>query len=291
MEMRSKIIKLCIAQINYSSENIQQHVERIKNIIDTYKGHDLIIFPELILHGHPSLEKPEGFLYRKMKVIYSEISNDVYQFVKNVNARVIIGELKRWGERYFNVATYIDKHVTQSYTKTHVHWTEHFIAGRELKAFDSPFGRIGITICFDAAFSEVWRVLALKGADVIVNISAVPATFPVEYMWRRFAGAAINNQIFVVYANRPGSFFSGHSAVFDPRGNLLVSSGSQEAIIEADIDLHEVQRWRSEEQIYPNRRPHLYRREIINLHKSELAPFKYKPREPEPGVVNETASG
>jgi predicted amidohydrolase len=286
MEMRSKRIKICIAQINYSSENIQKHVERVKSIIDKYKAYDLIVFPELILHGHPSLEKPEGFLYRKMKVIYSEISGDLYRFVRNSNARVIIGELKRWGERYFNVATYIDKNVTQSYTKTHVHWTENFVPGRELKVFDSPFGKIGITICFDAAFSEVWRVLSLKGADVIVNISAVPATFPVEYMWRRFSGAAIYNQIFVVYVNRPGPCFSGYSAVFDPRGDILVSSGSQETIIEADIDLDEIQRWRNEEEIYPNRRPLLYRREITNLHRAELAVLKPKPIEPERAMVN-----
>jgi len=285
MEMRSKRIKICIAQINYSSENIQKHVERVKNIIDNYKAYDLIVFPELILHGHPSIEKPEGFLYRKMKVVYSEISSDLYHFVRNSHARVIIGELKRWGERYFNVATYIDKNVTQSYTKTHIHWTEHFIPGRELIVFDSPFGKIGITICFDAAFSEVWRVLSLKGAGVIVNISAVPATFPVDYMWRRFVGAAIYNQIFVVYANRPGPYFSGCSAIFDPRGDIVVSSGSKETIIKADIDLDEVQRWRNEEKIYPNRRPLLYR-DIVNLHRSELVTLKPEPIESKRAIVN-----
>jgi len=104
-----------------------------------------------------------------------------------------------------------------------------------------------------------------------VNISAVPATFPVEYMWRRLAGAAIYNQIFVVYANRPGPYFSGHSAIFNPEGDKLLSTGSRQTITEATIDLNEVQRWRDKEKIYPNRRPLLYRHEIVNLHRSELA--------------------
>jgi predicted amidohydrolase len=272
MKKRTKgKIKICIAQINYGSESIQSHVDRIKNIIINYRSYDLIVFPELILHGHPSFEQPEGFLYRKMKVMYSAISKDLYQFVKGLNATVIIGEVKRWGERYYNVATYIDREGTQSYTKTHVHWTENFVPGRELMVFDSSFGKIGITICFDAAFSEVWRVLSLKGADVIVNISAVPETFPVDYMWRRFAGAAIYNQVFVIYANRPARFFSGHSAVFNPQGDILASTGSMETIIEADIDLREVERWRTEEVIYPNRRPLLYR-EIVNRHKRGIGP-------------------
>lgn len=266
---RKKIRRICIAQINYNSRDIQRHVTRVKNIIHNYKSYDLIVFPELILHGHPSFEKPEGFLYRKMKVIYRAISRDLYEFIKEEKARVIIGEVKRWGERYFNLATYADENGTQSYTKTHVHWTENFVAGRKLVPFDSPFGKIGINICFDAAFSEVWRVLALKGAEIIVNISAVPESFPVEYMWRRFAGAAINNQVFVVYANRPGPFFSGYSAVFDPTGEPFIKAGAKEKILEADIDIRKVRKWRNREQIYPYRRPVLYR-EIGNRHKEGL---------------------
>jgi predicted amidohydrolase len=261
--------KICIAQINYNSENIQRHVERLKEIINKYKSYDLIVFPELILHGHPSFEKPEGFLYRKMKVMYSAVSKDLYNFVKGSKATVILGEIRRWGERFYNIATYVHKNMIQSYTKTHVHWTENFIPGRELKVFDSSFGKIGITICFDAAFTEVWRVLSLKGADVIVNISAVPKAFPTEYMWRRFSGAAINNQVFVVYANRPGPFFSGHSAVFDPMGETVVKAGSRETILEAEIDIGKVEKWRDQEQIYPHRRPLLYRK-IVNRHKQEF---------------------
>ena len=266
---KRKRAKICIAQINYNSENIQAHVERIKRIIEKHSSYDLIVFPELILHGHPSFEKPEGFLYRKMKIMYSAISKDLYRFVKELDARVILGEIKRWGERYFNLASFIDKNGTQSYAKTHVHWTENFVPGNELKVFNSPLGKIGINICFDAAFSEVWRVLSLRGADLIVNISAVPAEFPSEYMWRRLAGAAIFNQVFVVYANRPAKFFSGHSAVFGPRGEVVVKAPTKEAIIEAEIDLDQLRQWRSEEKIYPYRRPLLYR-EITHRHKTGL---------------------
>jgi len=268
-------IRVCIAQINYHSQNIHKHVDRIKSIITRYKTHDLIVFPELLLHGHPSFEKPEGFLYRKMKVMYSAVSKDLYRFVKNLNAGVIIGELKRWGEKYYNVATYINQLETQSYVKTHVHWTENFVPGKELKVFDSPFGKMGINICFDAAFSETWRVLSLKGAELMVNISAVPKAFPSEYMWRRFAGAAINNQAFVIYANRPRHYFSGHSAVFNPKGEVLVSAGSEEAIIETTLDLDEVRQWRMEEAIFPNRRPLLYR-EIGNRHKDDFVAYATK---------------
>ena len=196
-------MRVCIAQINYGSNNIQEHVDRISAIIDDHKSCDLIVFPELIVHGHPSFEKPEGFLYRRMKVLFGSVSKKIYTFVQAAGARVIIGESQRKGDQFYNVATYVDENSVQTYAKTHVHWTENFTPGAKLRLFDTPFGKVGITICFDAAFSEVWRVLALRGASIIVNIAAVPNTFPVRYMWRRFTGAAINNQVFVIYANRP----------------------------------------------------------------------------------------
>ncbi|MBN2232171.1 MAG: carbon-nitrogen hydrolase family protein [Deltaproteobacteria bacterium] len=250
---------ICIAQINYCGRHIQTHVGRIKEIIARNRHADLLVFPELILHGHPSFEKPEGFLYRRMQVVYRTISEDLYRYVRQQDARVIIGEIKRRGTRFYNLATYVDRHEVQHYTKTHVHWTEQFVPGRELKVFETPMGKLGINICFDAAFPEVWRVLALRGAEIIVNISAVPRDFPMDYMWRRLKGAALNNQVYCIYANRPGPTFSGYSAVFTPRGEVLAGTARDEAIFGTDIDPGAVSRWRAEEQIFPHRRPLLYR--------------------------------
>jgi predicted amidohydrolase len=272
--------RICVAQINFNSQNIQTHLSKIESVIQAHKSFDLIVFPELILHGHPSMEKPEGFLYRRMKTVYRSISKDLYELVRDLDARIIIGESKRWGERYYNMATYVDRNTTQSYVKTHVHWTEHFVPGREVKVFQTPVGKIGITICFDGAFSEVWRVLALKGAHVVVNISAVPKEFPASYMWRRLSGAAIFNEVFVIYANRPGPVFSGYSAVFDPRGETISKAGDTETILEAEIDLAEVDRWQEQEPIFPHRRPLLYR-EIVNRHRAESVVTESQIREAE----------
>lgn len=255
----NRSLSICIAQINYDSAHIRAHLERIKAIIHDQRQADLIVFPELILHGHPSLEKPEGFLYRKMKAVYGGISQDLYRYIREQDARVIFGELKRQGDLYFNLATYADRRGVQSYAKCHVHWTENFTPGRELKVFDTPLGRIGISICFDAAFAEVWRVQALLGADLLVNIAAVPASFPVRQMWRRLVGAAVFNQRPVIYANRPGSYFSGHSAIFDAQGEVVLNADGREAVVRGQVSLAEAEAWREDEPIFSHRRPQLYR--------------------------------
>lgn len=260
--------RVCIAQINYRSQNIHKHVERIKELIWQKRSADLIVFPELILHGHPSVEKPEGFLFRKMKIVYGSISADLHRFIKSIGAKVIIGEIKRRGDALYNVATYVDREVTASYTKTHVHWTENFVPGKRLVLFNTALGKTGINICFDAAFPEVWRVLALRGACVCVNVSAVPRSFDVKYMWRRMRGAALNNEVFVIYANRPGDHFAGHSAIFNPQGDLVASASLGEAVLETEIDLAEVGRWRHREPLFPHRRALLYR-EIVKQSQRE----------------------
>jgi len=267
---RTLDLRLC--QVGYEAESIRHHVAKIKKLVSENRYADLIVFQELCLHGHPSLEKPEGLLYRKMKAVYGGVSADLYRFVREVGARVVIGEMKRKGDLLYNVATYTDGRVTQHYVKTHVHWTEHFTPGRSLRVFDTPFGPLGVNICFDAAFPEVWRGISLLGPEVIVNLSAVPGSFPTRYVHRRMVGAALDNQVFVIYANRPGPFFSGASAVFDPRGETVAACGPSEEVLAVKLDLEEVRAWREEEQVYAYRRPRLYRQIV----RSDPAPVGWR---------------
>ena len=250
---------ITLAQISCDAQGFQNHIERIKSIIAEYRSSDLIVFPELILHGHPSRERPEGFLYRRLEGRERRLSEDMAAYVRELDARIIIGEIRRRGDMFYNLATYMDYATVQSYAKVHVHWTEQFVPGRDFPVLSTPAGRLGMTVCFDSAFCEIGRVLALRGAQIIVNISAVPRSFPVKYMRRRLAALALNNQLFVVYVNRPGPFFSGASAVFNPRGDILDHAGEGEEVLHVEIDLEVIRSWREEEDIYGRRRPLLYR--------------------------------
>lgn len=275
-------LRVCVAQINFQSGHIRAHVERMRAIIREFRDYDLIVFPELILQGHPSVEQPEGLLYRKARVVYSTISGAMYRYIQDVSARVIFGEMRRRGDYLYNVASYVDHRGVQQYTKTHVHWTENFVPGSQLQVFDTPVGAVGINICYDSAFQEVWRVAALAGAEIIVNISAAPASFPAHYMTRRMQAAALNNQVFVVFANRAGPSFSGNSAVFDPRGDVVRQAGSAEAVFTAEIDLAQVREWRQQEILYAHRRPRLYRG-VCRAMPQTFVPPSTRQRAPLPG--------
>lgn len=126
-------------------------------------------------------------------------------------------------------------------------------------------GTIGLSICYDLRFPELYRILALQGAEVIT----VPAAFTAKTgppHWEILLRArAIENQTYVVAAGQhgqsaPGLAWHGHSMIIDPWGVVLADAGGGgDAVIVADIDLAVVRRTRAMLPSLANRRPDAYR--------------------------------
>ncbi len=114
--------------------------------------------------------------------------------------------------------------------------------------------RAGVAICYDTFFPEVFRGLALGGADAFLVLSASPV--PSGPLFARLLPArAIENGVPIVYVNRvgveDGIVFGGGSGAWDPRGEALVAEelpdprlAPEERLLRVDIDLDEPARWR-----------------------------------------------
>jgi predicted amidohydrolase len=126
---------------------------------------------------------------------------------------------------------------------------------------------LGLSICFDVRFPELYRKLALAGADVI----AIPAAFNAvtgRAHWDLLVRArAIENHAFVVAAAQAGTTVEGiatygHSLIVDPWGEVLAEATSDgPEIVMATLDLHEVARRREQIAFMNFRRPDLYDQE------------------------------
>jgi 5-aminopentanamidase len=121
--------------------------------------------------------------------------------------------------------------------------------------------RIGLLICYDVEFPEAVRLPALAGADLV----AVPTALmdPFEVVARTVVPArAIENQLFVAYANRCGREgelrYCGRSCVVGPDGADLVRAGRGEEIVSADLDLDRLRAARRLNAYLRDRRPELY---------------------------------
>ena len=127
-----------------------------------------------------------------------------------------------------------------------------YAAGDRFAAFDTPAGRLGMMICYDKAFPESARALALDGAEIVACLSAWPAarTDPAPDLaqdrWtRRFdlfdQARALENQVVWVSANQSGTFgrlrFVASAKVVDPGGDVLAGTGTSAGMAIADVDV------------------------------------------------------
>jgi len=251
--------RVAIAQISAKPKDLDYNTKKVIRLIKKNSDADLLLFPELILQGH----------HHKPSAAYGRESIDVgtleklQEACKDCDAAAVVGGLEAIEGNHYNCAFYIDENKIDRYIKTHVHWTEKFTPGDELRCIQTRMGKLGIMICFDSAFPEVARCLALMGARVFAVIGVVPSEFNEKYMTRRLQAIATNNQVFVLYANKwKRGQYNGGSCVINPRGDITHQLGDRQGVLRAVIDLDEVESWRKEEKIYQCRRPELYRRII-----------------------------
>jgi predicted amidohydrolase len=136
--------------------------------------------------------------------------------------------------------------------------------GEEIVTADAGGLEVGLAICYDLRFPEVFRILALRGARVI----ALPAAFTVptgKAHWEILVRArAIENQAFVIAAGQVGKHppeheSYGHSMIVDPWGVVLAEASGDEGVIVADLDIGRLDEVRDKLPSLANRRPAAYR--------------------------------
>ncbi|OPX16949.1 carbon-nitrogen hydrolase family protein [Gordonia sp. i37] len=237
---------------------IADHVERARAA-----GVDFLVFPEAAIGGYlSSLGNHGDTVATTSRSLPPAISLDGPE-IKRVQAiggdmLIAIGfcELAEDGVTRYNAAAVLDgDRIYGSYRKVHQPLGENmsYSAGTEYGVFDTPVGRVGLQICYDKAFPEAARIMALQGAEIIASLSAWPAarTATAEnlqedrwtYRFNLFDTArALDNQVFWIAANQSGTFGSlryvGNAKIVDPGGNVLDSTllGSGMAVAEVDID-------------------------------------------------------
>ena len=231
--------------------NLECSVRAIQEAADA--GADLVVLPELANSGcdFSSREQalklaeevgetrgnPGGPMLRAWK-----------EAVDESGVFIVGGLLEREGGSLYNSAAVIGPGFFGRYRKTHLWDGEKLLyeAGRDLPAFDTPLGRIGVLICYDAWFPEAARTLALRGADLL----CIPANAPGDWVpegQRRDDLTMLNvhaishanaNRLFVACANRVEDGYLGRSSIVDTTGGILAfGSTKEEELISAEIDV------------------------------------------------------
>jgi N-carbamoylputrescine amidase len=216
------------------------------------KSADLVVLPELANSGcdigprERALDLAENILSGPTALAWREVAEEA-------GACVVGGLLERDGEILHNSAVLLGPGVAGCYRKTHL-WDgekQLYEPGRGLPVFDTPLGRIGLLICYDAWFSEAARTLALKGAQILCIPSNAPDDWVPERQRRgdltmlnvHCIASANANRVFVATANRVGDGYLGRSCVVDVTGGVLaLAEATEEGVIGTDVDLERASR-------------------------------------------------
>ncbi|MFK7694314.1 carbon-nitrogen hydrolase family protein [Paenibacillus sp. HJGM_3] len=160
---------------------------------------------------------------------------------------LVLSIREREEDRLYNTSIVIDRQgrYKGKYRKTHLAPTEEndVLRGDSYPVFELDFGTIGVTVCMDLHYPEIWTILALQGADVIVHQAG----------WIDYTGnlneslinaRAMDNQVYVVtshFVKMPylSGRYMGHSRIVDPYGRTRADTGHRPGMAVAEVDLDE----------------------------------------------------
>ncbi len=137
--------------------------------------------------------------------------------------------------------------------------------GEEIVLSETADGvSVGLTVCYDLRFPELYRILAVSGALVLTVPAAFTLTTTRDHWATLLRARAIENEAFVIAANQTGTDGAGRraggrSAIVDPWGIVLAQAGDREGHIVADLDFDNQREIRRRLPSLANRRPQAYR--------------------------------
>jgi predicted amidohydrolase len=123
--------------------------------------------------------------------------------------------------------------------------SETISAGGKAVITDLPWGRLGLSVCYDLRFAALYRALAHAGAEILSIPAAFTQTTGKAHWHTLVIARAIETGCYVIAPNQCGHhadkrYSYGHSLIVDPWGEVLADGGAQPGIIYADIDVSRV---------------------------------------------------
>jgi predicted amidohydrolase len=229
---------------------------------------DMVCFPEFFTTGY-NLNLIGDDFYDLAEPIPGPTTERMGQQAREHGMAILGTIVERDGtqERMLYDTTFLlnaEGRLVGRYRKSHLYPTEHryFRPGDCLPVFDLGGFTLGVTICFEHAFPQIFTILALQGAQVVFIPSVVPVGY--EYLLTlRTRARAQDNQFFTVAVNRVGRegdvAYCGLSQVVNPRGEIVAqASHTDEEVLVAELDLGLIPKERKQEPVLRNLRPDLY---------------------------------
>ncbi len=278
---------------NAIAENTATSVAWIRRAVSE-NGAKLVVLPETITTGFTPNMPREKF-YDLVEPLDGPSTRAVRAVAKELKAWVLFPTYEKGPSSpiVYNSAILVSDRgeIAGVYRKTHPFPTERIegggwtTPGTDLPVFDCGFAKVGVTICYEGDFPELSRILALKGAEVILRPAALLRSFEIWDLTTR--ARAYDNNCYVAGCNIVGpdagnNYYFGHSMIVSPIAQKLAQARGAEEIIAAELDPDPI-RYVTYGAKSPMRFDHLEDRNVAlyaDLLKEAVSPFEPAERIP-----------
>ena len=243
----------------------QASMEKIDSLIGQCAGADVVVLPELANSGYNFTSKEQAWETSE-EVGKGPFSEFLLSKCRQYGFHLVAGINEREGDRLFNSSILVSSEgIIGKYRKMHMFWNEpdfYQPGNLGLPVFDLGFCKLGMLICFDWIHPEVWRIMAMKGADLICHPSNL--VLP-GFCQKAIPVHALMNRIYVITANRVGTegdkTFTGMSVIADPKGDVIHQASQSEeevGIVDMDVTLARDKMMTPRNHLFDDRRPEEY---------------------------------
>lgn len=267
--MATNRIKAGFIQFSPVLGDKEENIRKLEVLIQQGQDAQLLVIPELANSGYNFESKEQAFSLAE-HVDNSPFIDFLSDQARKYNLFLVAGMNEEDDGKLYNSSVLIGpKGLVGTYRKIHLFWNEFdfFEKGNlGMPVFDIGIAKVGMLICFDWIFPEAWRILALKGAEVVCH----PSNLVLPYAQQAVPVQGMINKTYNITANRHGTergiTFSGHSIISDPLGNTLIkASGTIDEVLwkELDLSLAQDKSITPRNHVLNDRRPECYK-ELIN---------------------------
>jgi predicted amidohydrolase len=228
-------IKVGTIYFRPTGPTVEKNVNMMSEMLDKAgkAGCDIICLPE----GWATCNTGLGMTKVEANTMGGSASVMMAKKAKQYSMYIVSGLYSWTGDTLKNIAVLYDRQgkISGIYEKIQLPDSETeqgAVPGNSFPVFTTDFGTIGLLICWDYAFPEISRIIALNGAEIM--FCPIAGDIRGADSWIITARSrAIDNGVYFVT-----SIFDGHSVIVNPAGDILGESGTQGTLITADIDLN-----------------------------------------------------
>jgi len=228
-------------------ENVEKAIAWVEQAVQETDA-QLVVLPETVTTGFTP-DCPAEELWERVDTLPGRMTESVAEAARGLGVYVVFPTYERGPERgvVYNSAALFgpDGELLGVYHKTHLFPTERLSGGgwstpgHEPVVVETPLANIGLTICYDGDFPELYRCEAIRGAEVIVRPAALLRSFEIWETTNR--ARAYDNHVYIAACNAigpdaGGNYYFGHSMIVSPIAQVLALARGTEEIIAVELN-------------------------------------------------------